>query len=484
MNCTVSARPPATLLKLAGLALSLAGSIVLLGQTVLARSRDRVLLQYHQTTIEVPLSDLQTLAATGATSPALAEYFQSIDLTPEETQRILSQVVFDEGIPISSNSVEFLTIQTSRSIGDVLRRERREDMLTALRESFADDRQISIIEIIENYPDSITRVNLGRLDRLQSDLELFVERIEPILSVVELLLPELVCDCLLEEDTLPEASYSDDVQRVGIAPPLYPEPKAAPNQQLTNNAEKTCNGTTLAEKRAIYEGAIAQLTTIMNEGSRTSSPMAQTISFLTEDDSLSPDAVAQMAPAPLIPLSLEGRSRIPDPVIEDVTIAFGPFRPSFSVAALEEFIETGNLPNGWRFYLSVAGLSSEEFRTALTEEVDVDFAFMDGLLNNILGEYVLYQVGTVIHTPSGDANIQALRSALILASIDDGKVSLFEFIQRYPASQIIVEGLNLARLGNNLRRRGVVRTTTARLEDLLLELQAGVADSVCNCAQE
>lgn len=115
-----------------------------------------------------------------------------------ETQTILSAKIYDEGISISRDIAEFLALQLSRSIGDELGRERLADMGRSLRASFSGDREINIIEMIENYPDSTVRVNLNRLARLQSDLTLFVERIEPVLAVVEELLPELVCDCLLE----------------------------------------------------------------------------------------------------------------------------------------------------------------------------------------------------------------------------------------------------------------------------------------------
>jgi hypothetical protein len=438
-----------------------------------------VLLQYRSTSTEVPLSDLQALADTGEISPALDAYFQTIELTPEEAQRILSAVIYDEGIPINNTNAKFVALQLSQSIGDVWRRERQEDMFTALRASFEDDRQISMIEIIENYPDSITRVSLNRLGRLQSDLTLFIERIEPILRVVQQLLPELVCDCVLEGETLPEATNPDEAQMVATDAWLNTTHETA-SKDVT-----ACIGTMRAEKRAIYDRAIAQLKGIVNDAQGAPPGMPRNVAFMTEQASLSAlGPFAQSQPEPLVPLSLNNRSRLPDPVVKDIIISFGPFRPSFNVEAMEEFIKTGNLPNGWRFYLSVAGLSSEEFRTALTEEVNVDSAFMDDLLNNILGEYLLFQVGTVIHTPSRGANIQALRSALILSAIDDGKVSLFEFIQRYPASQIIIEGLNLARFGSNLSRQGVVGTTTAGLEDMLLELQAGVADDVCNCVEE
>jgi len=486
LNSVFSRNPLPSLFKATGLALAFASSALFLGHTAFARSRDMVLLQHNQSSVEVPLSDLQALAETGELSDELEEYFSTIPVSPEETQIILSEVIFDGGIPISSNSVEFLTIQLSRSIGDTLRRERRDDMFDALSEAFADDRQISIMEIVENYPDSTTRVSLNRLARLQTDLTLFVERIEPVLAVVEELLPELVCDCLLEGETVPVTELFTDTQLLATTTLLNSGVKSG------NPNDKVCDGVTLADKRAEYNRAIAQLKSISTTLTASSSSVSSAKSNLTSPvesvnnplPNQSQILLAQSEPQPLIPLNTTTRSRVPASIVEDIIIAFGPLRPSFSVAAMEEFIETGVVPNGWRFYFSVAGINAEEFRTALTKEVAVDVAFVGGLLNNTLGEYLLFQVGTIIRTPSRDSNIQALRAAIILSSVDDGKISLFEFIKNYPASQVVVEGVNLARFGSNLSRQGVVGTATSGLEDMLLELQADVADDVCNCADE
>ena len=107
--------------------------------------------------------------------------------------------------------------------------------------------------------------------------------------------------------------------------------------------------------------------------------------------------------------------------------------------------------------------------------------FLDDILNNLIGEYILFQVGQVIHTPSKQANIQALRSALILSAMDDDKISILEFLQNYPTRRVMIEGLNLVRTAKNFKEKGIVKTSTARLEDILVELQEFGAENDCNC---
>jgi hypothetical protein len=213
-----------------------------------------------------------------------------------------------------------------------------------------------------------------------------------------------------------------------------------------------------------YEGAIAQLKTLTQQR--------------VTQELIAQELIAQEA---LTPVVSPQTSRLPSPIADNIIIAVGPIRPSFAIQDLDRFVETGIVPSGWRFFFSVAGIKAEEFRTALTAEVDVDALFMDRLLNGILGEYLLFQVGQIIHTPSEEANIQAIRSALIFSAVDDGKVSLLEFLRNYPSTDVIIQALNLARFGRNIQNQGLVANQTAGLEDMLLELQVGVAEDICDC---
>lgn len=426
-------------IKLVGLSVLFSGSVSLFSLTSVASAEKTILLQYRARSAQVPLADLQVLVETGEASAMLQNFFQDIPLDIEETRETLGTRIYDGQIPISSRGVEFVSIQLGTFIGDALGRERRDDMQQALRDSFIDDRQITIIEIIENYPDSTTRVNLNQLTQRHSDLTLFIERIEPILSVIEDLLPELVCDCELEQE--PTAAAEQSGGQSASSPVLT----ISHQNTQANKATLGCSRNTALEKQGEEASSI-----------------------------------------PLIPLPLDGRSRLPDPIAETVVITFGPLRPSFKIRDLEQFIETGEAPSSWRFYFNVAGLDEEEFRTALTHEVEVDVSLINDWLNNILGEYLLFQVGTIIHTPSGNANVQAIRAAIVLSAMNDGKISLFEFLRNYPAPAVVVEGVNLARFGANLSRRGIIDTVTGTtgLEHMLLELQAEVADDICNCVDE
>lgn len=143
-------------------------------------------------------------------------------------------------------------------------------------------------------------------------------------------------------------------------------------------------------------------------------------------------------------------SASPAGAAEQLIVTYGAFQASFTVSDLEILANTGETPNSVDFYLELAGLTSEQFRSILTAEFDVSHSVLDDMLNTEGGEYLLSEVTQVIHTPSQQANIQALRSSLVLAASDDQKVSLLELLQTYPTEQVFINGANLIQLANDL----------------------------------
>jgi hypothetical protein len=125
---------------------------------------------------------------------------------------------------------------------------------------------------------------------------------------------------------------------------------------------------------------------------------------------------------------------------EQVLLKYSILRETVSVAELTALAERGELSSGLRTNLSLAGQNPAEVRKALSRTVKVNPLLVDRLLNSRAGNLVLDEISTVIHTPSGRGDRQALRGALTLATADDGQVSLIEVIQKYPTQEVQVEG--------------------------------------------
>jgi hypothetical protein len=174
---------------------------------------------------------------------------------------------------------------------------------------------------------------------------------------------------------------------------------------------------------------------------------------------------------------------VPAAAAEQLVFTFGPLRPAFSIDELEAFAAGGRVPSSMRFYLNVSNTDPDVVRAILSEEFDLSLQFVDQKFNTLLGEFVLFQMGKIIHTPSRQANIQALRSALVLSVSDDNKISLIEFMRNYPTQELHIDGIKLSQVARNLRQvSNDIREVRSRIQlwvavgkDFLSDL----AD--CNC---
>jgi hypothetical protein len=125
---------------------------------------------------------------------------------------------------------------------------------------------------------------------------------------------------------------------------------------------------------------------------------------------------------------------------ERVVMRYGAFERSASVEELARFVETGETTRQLRAYFRMSGQDPEQFRQLLGREFEVDVVMLDRLLNNIVGDVILDQMGNFVHTPSGETNREAMRSALVLSASEGGKISLIEVMQNYPTREVHVNG--------------------------------------------
>lgn len=139
---------------------------------------------------------------------------------------------------------------------------------------------------------------------------------------------------------------------------------------------------------------------------------------------------------------------------ERVVLKYRIFRDSISVEELSTFAETGELSKSLRIKLALARQDPKLFRRYLTQPVKVNPILLDRLLNSRIGTVLLDEISQAVHTPSGQADRQALRSALIISASGDRQVTLIEILKNYPTSEVEVEGDRLENTYRQLRRLG------------------------------
>ncbi|UNU27390.1 alpha/beta hydrolase [Microcoleus vaginatus] len=125
---------------------------------------------------------------------------------------------------------------------------------------------------------------------------------------------------------------------------------------------------------------------------------------------------------------------------EKVVLKYSAIRMTLPVSELEIFVETGKMSPALEMLLGKANKDPEAVRSSLTRPVKVSQSFLDGTLNSKLGEIILDEVGQVIRNPSGNANREALREALVLSATNDNEITLLEAMKNYPNSEVYVEG--------------------------------------------
>jgi translocation and assembly module TamB len=138
---------------------------------------------------------------------------------------------------------------------------------------------------------------------------------------------------------------------------------------------------------------------------------------------------------------------VPEPFLglsQTVVLTYGLFRPSFAIADLKNFVQTGETPSGWDIYFAIADLEPDTFRQIMTQSFTINVGLLDDLLNSDFGDTLLTPISQIIHTPSRQDSVAALKSALILSARGDHQISLLELLQNYPTTEVHIDLSQLA----------------------------------------
>ena len=128
---------------------------------------------------------------------------------------------------------------------------------------------------------------------------------------------------------------------------------------------------------------------------------------------------------------------------ERVVLRYSFIQRSVAVADLAKFAETGEMSRPLRTYIRMSHEDPKNVRETLTKPVAIDAVMLDRVLNSFAGEALLSQLSQYIYTRSEDANVPALRSAMVLSASGDNQITLLELLQNYPTQEVLVNGNRL-----------------------------------------
>lgn len=144
-------------------ALFLGSTAVVCLQAMGAIAADRIVLKYGPLQNSISVSELSTLAETGKVSDSLETDLNRLQQNPEDIRRTLTQSVNVNPALLSrvlnSPAGDLILDQLGQVVSTDSNRANRQALRSALVLSATRDGQISLIELIENYPSTEIQVN-------------------------------------------------------------------------------------------------------------------------------------------------------------------------------------------------------------------------------------------------------------------------------------------------------------------------------------
>lgn len=138
--------------------------------------------------------------------------------------------------------------------------------------------------------------------------------------------------------------------------------------------------------------------------------------------------------------------------LDTLQARYGPLGLSVEMDDLEAFVAGESTSDSFNATLrnitGYGGVSEDQLRTALTAEINVGSVVEPAkaleLMYGFVGERVLERIANIVFAPYTRGNYYALRGAIVLAMVDDGKISPIEVLQNYGPRTLRIDGAAIA----------------------------------------
>ena len=173
-----------------------------------ANATEMIELKYQERSATVSTSDLNRFARNGVVPQSIQDLFNTTDQVPDFLSSLLNQE-----LKISPN---FINSFLDSSIGnfvlggldEVINESSSKRDLTNIKSTvtaaYNDDNRVSLLEILERYPQRRIKVNVTSLEGTYNKVSGIVEDVLPALEVAKSYVQDIVCDCQ------PVAKVSED----------------------------------------------------------------------------------------------------------------------------------------------------------------------------------------------------------------------------------------------------------------------------------
>ena len=177
----------------------LLGTAVSLFINTNAHATDIVDIKYKETEISLKTKELKKFANTGEIPPSLQKFFNDTEQVPEFLSGLLTQEIYISRSLINdildSPTGEFFLLKLNQTIDASASTEDLEAVKKTVIKAYNDDRELSILELLSEYPKRRLKVDLTGLESNYNDANQFTAKILPAWEVAKSFLENVVCDC-------------------------------------------------------------------------------------------------------------------------------------------------------------------------------------------------------------------------------------------------------------------------------------------------
>lgn len=165
-------------------------------------------LQYKERSALVTIEDLSRFARSGIVPQSIQDLFDTADTVPSEISAILSKELkisqnFIDNL-LESSIGEFILGRLDEVINESSSSADLKDVRSTLVAAYEDDNQISLIELIERYPQTEVRINVTSLEGTYNRIVGIVEDVLPALETARAYIQDIVCECEEQAMRLPQ----------------------------------------------------------------------------------------------------------------------------------------------------------------------------------------------------------------------------------------------------------------------------------------
>ena len=164
-----------------------------------AEATDIVDIKYKDTEMSIKTKELKKFSRTGEIPPRLQQFFNDTEQVPEFLSSLLAKEIYLSRSLVNdvldSTTGQFFLLKLNQTINASSSTEDLEALKKTIIKAYNNDRELSVLELLDNYPQRRLKVDLTNLEGTYNEASNFTEKILPAWEIAKSFLEDVVCDC-------------------------------------------------------------------------------------------------------------------------------------------------------------------------------------------------------------------------------------------------------------------------------------------------